>query len=66
MEKKEKFSLPEEIFRDINYLVNSLVKPLLSRNFVKNLNSEPQKMSKWQFLEILISQSIDFTKNLSG
>jgi len=66
VEKKEKSSLPEKIFRDINYLVTSLVKPLLSRNFVKNLNSKPQKMSKWQFLEILISQEIDFTKNLSG
>ena len=31
--KNEKFSLTEKKFRQINYLVISLVKPLLSRNF---------------------------------
>ena len=31
--KNEKFSLTEKKIRQINYLVNSLVKPLLSRNF---------------------------------
>jgi len=31
--KNEKFTLTEIKFRQINYLVNSLVKPLLSRNF---------------------------------
>ena len=31
--KNEKFSLTEEKFRQINCLVISLVKPLLSRNF---------------------------------
>ena len=31
--KNEKFTLTEEKFRQINYLVISLVKPLLSRNF---------------------------------
>ena len=31
--KNEKFSLTEKTFRQINYLVISLVKPLLSRNF---------------------------------
>ena len=33
MWKNEKFSLTEKKFRQINYLVISLVKPLLSRNF---------------------------------
>ena len=33
--KNEKFSLTEKKFRQINYLVISLVKPLLSRNFCK-------------------------------
>ena len=32
MWKNEKFTLTEEKFRQINYLVISLVKPLLSRN----------------------------------
>ena len=31
--KNEKFSLTEKKFRQINHLVISLVKPLLSRNF---------------------------------
>ena len=31
--KYEKFALTENFFRQINYLVISLVKPLLSRNF---------------------------------
>ena len=31
--KNDKFYLTEKIFREINYLVISLVKPLLSRNF---------------------------------
>ena len=31
--RNEKFSLTEKKFRQINYLVISLVKPLLSRNF---------------------------------
>ena len=31
--KNEKFSLAEKIFREIDSLVTSLVKPLLSRNF---------------------------------
>ena len=33
--KNEKFSLTEKKIRQINYLVISLVKPLLSRNFCK-------------------------------
>ena len=31
--KNAKFTFTEKIFRQINYLVISLVKPLLSRNF---------------------------------
>ena len=31
--KNKKFSLNEKIFREISYLVTSLVKPLFSRNF---------------------------------
>ena len=31
--KNEKFTLTKEIFRQINYLVIYLVKPLFSRNF---------------------------------
>ena len=35
--KNEKFSLTEKKFRQINYLVISLVKPLLSRNFFEKV-----------------------------
>ena len=35
--KKEKFTLTKKIFRQINSLVISLVKTLLSRNFANNV-----------------------------
>ena len=38
--KNEKLSLTEKLFRQINYLVISLVKPLLSRNFCKKSERE--------------------------
>ena len=35
-EKFEKFTLTDKFFRQINYVVISLVKPLVSRNFCQN------------------------------
>ena len=80
--RNEKFSLAEKKFRQINdYLVISLVKPLLSRNFCEysvrenfcNLHYVSHSVEKREILchkktrEIinLFSKTVDFTKVLS-
>ena len=47
--KNQKFTLTEEIFRQINYLVISLVKTLVSRNFCQKSG---KKLAEKEFRQI--------------
>ena len=59
--ENEKFSLTEKKFRQINYLVISLIKQLLTQNFFVNIEREFLEFPHWYwFNKILLSNYTHF------